>query len=124
MSGLGRAVGILWEICGEAGEQVRGDFVLTNLERAAIGVPANPPGVVPSGDAHVRVPELTAHISELDASREELGRVVLRHVSEALEEHQGRRTGLGAPDLFAQVDMCTRSARHSDSDSKTFGERA
>jgi hypothetical protein len=40
----------LWGLRGEAGEQVGGHFVLTYLERAAVGVAAGPAGVVASGD--------------------------------------------------------------------------
>jgi hypothetical protein len=67
-------VGILWGLRGEAGKQVRGHFVLTNLERTAVTVAAGPASVMPSGDAHVRVPELTAHVAELNARCEKLRR--------------------------------------------------
>jgi hypothetical protein len=64
----------LWGIFGQAGEQVGGHFVLTHLERLAVGVASSPPDVVASGDAHVRVPELAAHVAELNPGREKLGR--------------------------------------------------
>jgi hypothetical protein len=92
-------VGILWGLLDEAGEQVRRHLVLTSLERAPVGVPASPAGVVASGDAHVRMPELAAHVAELNPGREKLGRKrvpqVLRRVrtSRAVSLHGGADPG-------------------------------
>jgi hypothetical protein len=57
--------GILWGLRGEAGEQVRGDFILANLERVAVAVATGPASAVLSGDAHVGMAELAAYVAEL-----------------------------------------------------------
>jgi hypothetical protein len=46
-----QASAALWGLRGEAGEEVRANFTLTNLEWASVGVPTGPAGVVSSGDA-------------------------------------------------------------------------
>ena len=60
---LGGTVGKLWGIWFQAGQEIRRDFVLTNLERLAVGVALGLAGVVASGDADVGVPQLAAHVA-------------------------------------------------------------
>jgi hypothetical protein len=74
VSGLYGTVGKLWGILFQAGQEIRRDFVLTNLERVAIRIATGPAGVVASGDADVRVPQLAAYVAELDTRRQKLGR--------------------------------------------------
>ncbi len=72
--GFRGAVGRLWGLLGETRKKIGRHFVLADLKRTPVGVPTGPAGVVASGDAHVRVPELAAHVSELNPCRDELGR--------------------------------------------------
>ncbi len=67
-------MGKLWGILCEAGKQIRRHLVITYLERTPVGIPSGPSRVVPGGDAHVRMPELAADVTELNSCREELGR--------------------------------------------------
>jgi hypothetical protein len=85
---VGKLCGILFE----AGREIRRDFVLTNLERLAVGVAFRPAGAVASRHADVRVTELAAHVAELDTRRQEFGR-------EGVPEVPGRSKP-GAPSVL------------------------
>jgi len=75
---------------GQPCEKVRSYFARAYRQRFAVLVAAAPPGIVPSGDGDIRVPELLAHVAELDTGREELRGVGVPQILEPPVADPGR----------------------------------